>query len=279
MDFKQRIAELNLPENSYVVVGSGILGALGIRESSDIDLVVTEEAYDKVEKLGWQHGKWGEKVVLQDGVFDVGKDWYGEHTEDLLKRAQIIDGVPYLSLNEVYEWKRRRGQDKDLRDLKLIDNYRPGNPDTVYGAIIHPGEHLRKDSLFRASLKAVIFNERQQILVVKERGRDWWDIPGGGLEHGETIKEALARELNEEVSLSGDFEFEPLLVEDPRYLNTHNLYQMRITFIVRPSSMIFKSGIDGDEVQFVDADQYRESDLWTERQIFKYSQLAKLKHY
>ncbi len=146
---------------------------------------------------------------------------------------------------------------------------------SVHGSITHnhlPGRH---DYLFRVSLKAVIFNDDGHVLVVKERGRDWWDIPGGGLDHGETIKEALARELHEEVLLEGDFEFETLLAEDPHYLESHNFYQMRVTFLVTPSSMVFGSGADGDEVQFVDAELYKESDVWTEHQIYMLSNLAK----
>ncbi len=148
------------------------------------------------------------------------------------------------------------------------------NSDAIHGAIIHE-ESGRKDSLIRVSLKAVILDDEGQILVVKENGRDWWDIPGGGLDHGETIKDALARELFEEISLKGDFEYETLIAEDPRYLESHNLYQMRITFIVRPVSMIFEKGSDGDEIQFINADVYENSELWTERQIFMLSSLAK----
>lgn len=144
----------------------------------------------------------------------------------------------------------------------------------IHGAIVHENSN-RKDSLIRVSLKAVILDDEGRTLVVKERDRDWWDIPGGGLDHGETIKEALARELREEVSLGGDFEYEVLLAEDPRYLETLNLYQMRITFLVKPANMEFKVGDDGDEIQFVDADTYENSDLWTERQIAMFSRLAK----
>jgi ADP-ribose pyrophosphatase YjhB (NUDIX family) len=148
------------------------------------------------------------------------------------------------------------------------------NTDSVYGAIVHK-ESGRKDSLIRVTLKAVILDEEGRILVVKEHGRDWWDIPGGGIEHGETIKEALARELFEEVSLKGDFEYDTLLAEDPHYLKTLNLYQMRITFVVKPQSMTFKNGSDSDEVKFVDASIYENSELWTERQIFMFRSLAK----
>jgi len=150
------------------------------------------------------------------------------------------------------------------------------NINNVHGAIVH-ADSGRKDSLIRVSLKAVILDERGRTLVVKESGRDWWDIPGGGIEHGETLKEALARELYEEVSLEGDFEYETLLAEDPRYIEAHNLYQMRITFLVKPHSMVFGKGSDSDEVQFIDADVYEKSDVWTERQIFKFSTLAKKK--
>ena len=40
----------------------------------------------------------------------------------------------------------------------------------------------QQDYLFRVSLKAVIFNENNEVLIVKESGRDWWDIPGGGMD-------------------------------------------------------------------------------------------------
>ncbi len=124
MNIKQRIAELNLDKDSYIVVGSGILGALGIRESSDIDLVVTEDVYQRIKKLGWKKALWGDHIVFQQDVFDIGNDWYGERVEDLLKRAQVIDGVPYLSVDDVYEWKKKQGREKGLRDLTLIDDYR-----------------------------------------------------------------------------------------------------------------------------------------------------------
>lgn len=128
MDFKQKIAGLNLPQNSYIVVGSGILGALGIRESNDIDLIVTEQAYRYVETLGWEKDSWGgNTVVFKKDVFDIGNDWYGKTAEDLLQHAEIVDEVPYLSLNDVYEWKKTKARDKDLRDLKLIDEYRAGH--------------------------------------------------------------------------------------------------------------------------------------------------------
>lgn len=146
---------------------------------------------------------------------------------------------------------------------------------SVNGAIHHQDKPGRIDFLFRVSLKAVILNEKNEVLVVKERGRDWWDIPGGGIDHGEAIKDALQRELREEVAFSGEFEYEPVLIEDPHYLDSLNLYQMRVTFLITPDEYDFQPGVDGDEVAFIDPLTFKDSTLATERKIYEYAQLAK----
>ena len=144
----------------------------------------------------------------------------------------------------------------------------------VNGEILYDHDPTRKDYLFRVSLKSVILNENNEVLVVKERDRDWWDLPGGGMDHGESIKGALARELNEEVSLTGNFDYEAILAEDPKYLERHNLYQMRITFLVKPENFNFAVGDDSDEIMFVDPIVFKDSDTITEHKVYEYSQLG-----
>lgn len=144
----------------------------------------------------------------------------------------------------------------------------------THGIIKHSPESPRSDFLFRVSLKAVILNDKGEVLIVKEHDRDWWDLPGGGIDHGETIKEALARELFEEVSYQGDFEYKTILAEDPRYSNGFNLYQMRITFLVKTEHYSFEVGEDGDEIAFINPSQFENSEVLTERLIFEYCKLA-----
>ena len=73
------------------------------------------------------------------------------------------------------------------------------------GHISHDNNSDRRtDYLYRISLKGLIRNDAGEVLVVKEAGRDWWDLPGGGMDHGEDIKFALAREMKEEVNMEGD---------------------------------------------------------------------------
>lgn len=145
---------------------------------------------------------------------------------------------------------------------------------TPNGKIEHTNFSGRTDYLFRVSLKAVIFNNQGQVLVVKESGRDWWDIPGGGLDHGESIQTALSRELHEEVGFTGTFTYKTILAEDPVLLKGVHVYQMRITFLVQPDSFDFTAGEDSDEIAFVDHRTYEHSGVATERKIFEYCELA-----
>ncbi|MBB1544223.1 NUDIX domain-containing protein [Candidatus Saccharibacteria bacterium] len=57
-----------------------------------------------------------------------------------------------------------------------------------------------KSPYYRVSVKAKI-NFNGKILLVREDGKKW-DLPGGGVEHYETIDEALKRELTEELDVS-----------------------------------------------------------------------------
>lgn len=123
MDIKAKIIDLSLPKNSFVVVGSGILAVLGLRQSDDIDLIVTKELFEKLKIEGWETSYWQDQVVLKKDVYDVGTTWLGQTLEELLPNAQTIDGIPFLSLTDLRQWKTMMGRPKDLKDIALIDAY------------------------------------------------------------------------------------------------------------------------------------------------------------
>jgi 8-oxo-dGTP diphosphatase len=141
-----------------------------------------------------------------------------------------------------------------------------------YGVIEHDSTR-RTDYLYRVSLKCLMRNERGDILVVKESGRDWWDLPGGGMDHGEDIRSTIAREMEEEVSMKGDFEYKIIDVDEPAHLDMHNFWQLRLIYAVAPKNMTFTPGDDGDEVAFMPAEKFKDSDRHAERLVYQYSQL------
>src|SRR5581483_4149464 len=62
-----------------------------------------------------------------------------------------------------------------------------------------------KSSTFRIGVYAVIFNEGR-VLLAHRRDIDWWNLPGGGMETGETVEEAMRREVREETGLEVEVE-------------------------------------------------------------------------
>lgn len=53
---------------------------------------------------------------------------------------------------------------------------------------------------FRVSVSALIF-DGERVLLAHRRAIDWWNLPGGAIDPGETIDEGLRREVREETGL------------------------------------------------------------------------------
>ena len=143
----------------------------------------------------------------------------------------------------------------------------------LYGVVAHPNSSRPTDYLFRVSIKNIIRNSKGDVLAVKESGRDWWDLPGGGIDHEESIHDGIARELAEEVSLTGNFTYKIITAEDPCLLK-HGFYQIRLIAELIPENFTFSPGIDADEVAFLNPQSLKNSAKDQERKIYQYSRIC-----
>jgi ADP-ribose pyrophosphatase YjhB (NUDIX family) len=49
---------------------------------------------------------------------------------------------------------------------------------------------------------ALFFDDHDRVLMVEPEYKDYWDIPGGYVEHGESPREACIREVREELGIT-----------------------------------------------------------------------------
>lgn len=64
---------------------------------------------------------------------------------------------------------------------------------------------------YRVTVKGLVRDKSERLLFVRERGGAW-DLPGGGLEHGEEIFNALRREFREELRAEIDITAAPPII-------------------------------------------------------------------
>lgn len=128
MNIIDKVKSLNLPDGQYVVFGSGPLAVRGIRESSDVDLLVTEDLYQVLKKQGWEEKEWewGGFYLYKDGVEADDSYTSQGYTADIplmIANADIIESIPFATLAEILRWKQAYGRPKDLADITLVQNY------------------------------------------------------------------------------------------------------------------------------------------------------------
>lgn len=121
-------------------------------------------------------------------------------------------------------------------------------------------------TFYRVSLKAVIRNEKGEVLVNKEQDSDTWNLPGGGWDHGETEREALARELHEEVGYTGGFTAKPFATAT-FWLESKQAWLLWVVYDVTPENNDFSAGIDSSEVTFINPKNLKDATSFEEQWI------------
>ena len=133
MSVKKKLSSLGLSVDNSVVIGSGILNALSIRESGDVDITVDVEDYERLKATGQFIEKisYGNKILELDDL-EIGTSWgvLGKQhfVSDLIEQSVVVDGVRYVTLKFLLDAKKSWLKDvevrqKDIDDVKLIEKY------------------------------------------------------------------------------------------------------------------------------------------------------------
>lgn len=120
------VTDLDLDRHDFVIFGSGPLLAHGLRQSiRDLDVVVRGTAWDRVSRHGSPargsiNGAtmalfWGGLIQFSQGW--VSDDW---DADDLIDRAEIINGLPFAQLTDVLAYKRTLLRPKDRPDIAAL---------------------------------------------------------------------------------------------------------------------------------------------------------------
>lgn len=127
MMFIEKLRQLNLPTDEYVVIGGGLLDALGLRPANDIDLVVSQALYARLKDTGRYDvtTKNGEERLEQEAL-EIWRSWnHGEHEhepnfEALFAESVVVDAIHFVNPQYLIARKSERGTAKDLADIALL---------------------------------------------------------------------------------------------------------------------------------------------------------------
>ncbi len=133
MDTRSKLTDIGLTQYNSVVIGSGILSALNLRASNDIDIVVPDTEYSRLaDKKQFTKRQNHGREILDDGLFEIGTSWgvlgKDQTFDDLQKQSVVIDGVRYVTIEFLLAVKKSWLQDDDVRqkdvdDIELIEKY------------------------------------------------------------------------------------------------------------------------------------------------------------
>lgn len=130
MNIFERVKKFNLLVGEYAVFGSALLDVWGIRKAQDLDIIATPELYSKLKESGWEEKQaHGFTMLIKDdaNVTTVqNKPTDGDYFPDrskLIKEAVIINGVPFVRIEEVIACKKSYNRPKDIKDIEEIIRY------------------------------------------------------------------------------------------------------------------------------------------------------------
>ncbi|PIU33268.1 hypothetical protein COY29_01795 [Candidatus Woesebacteria bacterium CG_4_10_14_0_2_um_filter_39_14] len=120
----KELENFGLPKDKFAIFGSGPMGIRGLRKVRDLDLVVMSEIWQELaKKYQVKKVKKGEKIFLSKNIEIRQRPNTKLNADKLIGQADIFDGIRYVKLKNVIEYKEKLKRVKDLKDIELIKKY------------------------------------------------------------------------------------------------------------------------------------------------------------
>jgi hypothetical protein len=132
IDIFVEVKKLNFPSDQFMVVGSGIMAAKGIRDVHDLDIVVSQELFDACKLAGWELKQWtrpgrpGKEWLKKDNVdlmVEIQSKDEDYNLQNLKEDGELINGIWFLSIEQLIKFKKDYGRPKDFDDIVAMENY------------------------------------------------------------------------------------------------------------------------------------------------------------
>jgi predicted nucleotidyltransferase len=132
-----------------IIDGSGPMEAFGLREANDIDIIseceLTAGRYFDVRSLNELQKLYGNRV---DELNSPENYFY-------------FFGLKFVSLNKIVEGKKHRGENKDLSDVKLINEFLRSN--NISALSVFKERYRRKKMILWRDIKRNLKNTKRNL--------------------------------------------------------------------------------------------------------------------
>ena len=109
------------------------------------------------------------------------------------------------------------------------------------------------NTFYRVSVKALIRNEKGEVFVVKEDG-EFWGLPGGGLDHGELPRDAIKREMMEELGVS-KVQVGEIVYTKPIYLDRVDMWMLWVVYEAALTDVVFEFGDGVTDAKYISVEE------------------------
>ncbi|MFA6602804.1 MAG: hypothetical protein WCT01_03285 [Candidatus Shapirobacteria bacterium] len=121
----EQVKKQKWPQGHFAIFGSALLGVLKLREVPNIDVIVDGLLWEKILETQSPDNE----GFVRIGQIKVSDWWFAPTRKSLLtliSEAEIVEGLPFIKIEEVLNYKKGLIDDKNKKGVRLIEKWLKG---------------------------------------------------------------------------------------------------------------------------------------------------------